>query len=148
MTRSDQEVDVAEIPWVLAGPAGAEAPSLQSLGARAAARGRAGRRRGARDLAPARASGPARPRAPSAADGTSVASRASRFGSNEARRRSSRLSLAGPAAVTRLDVPPLRARALGVTASPRPQDARSFLDFLVGEQGNAAFRACGRTEAR
>jgi hypothetical protein len=58
------------------------------------------------------------------------------------------LSLAGTGPVSSLDVPPLVARALGVRASPRKQSARSFLEFLAGETGNAAFRACGRPVAR
>ncbi len=55
------------------------------------------------------------------------------------------LSLAGAGPVSALDVPPLRVRALGVAASPRKDADRAFLDFLAGP-GNAAFRACGRTE--
>jgi hypothetical protein len=55
---------------------------------------------------------------------------------------------AGAAAVTPLDVPPLLARALGVRASQRPEASRAFLDFLTSEKGNAAFRACGRADAR
>src|SRR3990170_2459744 len=58
------------------------------------------------------------------------------------------LSLAGSLPATRLDVPPLTARALGVRASPRKDAIRAFLAFLAGETGNAAFRACGRTDAR
>jgi ABC-type molybdate transport system substrate-binding protein len=50
--------------------------------------------------------------------------------------------------VSSLAVPPLTVRALGVRASARPDAARSFLEFLTGEKGNATFRACGRTEAR
>ena len=147
MTRSDQEVDVAEIPWVLAGPTGAEAPSLQSPGrgpqlvdvlGGVVAR-ETWRRLALQGISPARSERGGRdvgrePREPIRLERGEAAVVP--------------LSLAGPAAVTRLDVPPLRARALGVTASPRPQDARSFLDFLVGERGNAAFRACGRTEGR
>jgi hypothetical protein len=54
------------------------------------------------------------------------------------------LSLAGDGPVSSLDVPPLTVRALGVRASARASAARAFLDFLTGEKGNAAFRACGR----
>ena len=54
------------------------------------------------------------------------------------------LSLAGSLPASSLQVPPLTARALGVRASSRHEAARQFLDFLAGEQGNAAFRACGR----
>jgi hypothetical protein len=58
------------------------------------------------------------------------------------------LSLAGSLPVSSLDVPPLTARALGVRASARQDAARAFLEFLASEQGNAAFRACGRSAAR
>jgi hypothetical protein len=58
------------------------------------------------------------------------------------------LSLAGSLPVSSLDVPPLIARALGVRASARKDAIRAFLDFLTGERGNAAFRACGRADAR
>ncbi len=105
-----------------------------------------------RSCARSTASSPARP-------GAASGSRASppRASSASARRRSASrpgeaavvpLSLAGPGPVTALDVPPLSVHALGVRASPRKDAARAFLDFLAGETGNAAFRACGRTEAR
>ena len=150
MTRPDQEVDVAEIPWVAAGPAGKDAPSVESLGrsqlvdvlggvvaqetwrrlaqqglqaARSERGGRGGERAGARE-----------PREPV------------RLQPGEAA--VVPLSLAGSAAVTRLDVPPLLARALGVRASQRPDASRAFLDFLASEKGNAAFRGCGRADAR
>jgi ABC-type molybdate transport system substrate-binding protein len=58
------------------------------------------------------------------------------------------LSLAGDGPAVTLAVPPLTARALGVRASPRKDAARAFVEFLAGEPGNAAFRACGRTEGR
>jgi hypothetical protein len=35
-----------------------------------------------------------------------------------------------------------------VRASPRKQAVRGFLEFLNGEAGNAAFRACGRADTR
>ncbi len=91
MTRSDQEVNMHSGDPV--GPGGTHqkrrGPEPAVAGARAAARGRAGRRRGARDLAPARASASAARSERGGGTGASVASRASRFGSNEARRRSS-----------------------------------------------------------
>jgi len=150
MTRPDQELDVAEIPWVAAGPPGTDAPSIQALArtqlvdvlggvvaqetwrrlaqqglqaARSERGGRGGERAGARE-----------PREPV------------RLQPGEAA--VVPLSLAGSAAVTRLDVPPLLARALGVRASQRPDASRAFLDFLASEKGNAAFRGCGRADAR
>ena len=56
------------------------------------------------------------------------------------------LSLAPPGPASSLDVPPLVARAVGIRAGGRRDAARSFLAFLAGEAGNAAFRACGREE--
>jgi len=150
MTRPDQELDVAEIPWVAAGPPGTDAPSIQALArtqlvavlggvvaqetwrrlaqqglqaARSERGGRGGERAGTRE-----------PREPV------------RLQPGEAA--VVPLSLAGSAAVTRLDVPPLLARALGVRASQRPDASRAFLDFLASEKGNAAFRGCGRADAR
>jgi hypothetical protein len=146
MTHPDQELDVARIPWVLAGAPGAEAPSLQAAGHTTplvdvlsgnVAR-ETWRRLALQGISPARSE------------------RGGRSGREP--RESVRLqpgeaavvplSLAGAAAVTPLDVPPLRARALGVRASGRPEAARAFLDFLAGERGGAAFRACGRSEER
>ena len=136
MTRPDQELDVAEIPWVAAGPPGTDVlggvvaqetwrrlaqQGLQA--ARSERGGRGGERAGARE-----------PREPV------------RLQPGEAA--VVPLSLAGSAAVTRLDVPPLLARALGVRASQRPDASRAFLDFLASEKGNAAFRGCGRADAR
>ncbi|HEX9188904.1 MAG TPA: hypothetical protein VGB87_17625, partial [Vicinamibacteria bacterium] len=57
------------------------------------------------------------------------------------------LSLAPKGSVSATSVPPFVARGLGVRASPRASEARAFLEFLAGEKGNAAFRACGRSEA-
>jgi hypothetical protein len=146
MTHPDQEVDVASVPWVLAGPAGAEAPSLQSLGR--AARlvdvlGGVVAREAWRTLA---RQGVTASRVDRAARDGREPREAVRLQPGEAA--VVPLSLAGSAPVTRLDVPPLRVRALGVRASSRPDAARAFLDFLAGEKGNAAFRACGRSEAR
>jgi hypothetical protein len=146
MTRPDQEIDVADVPWVLAGPAGSEAPSVQSVGRGTQLVDVLGgvvaretwRRLAQQGMAPARSERGARdarePRDPV------------RLQPGEAA--VVPLSLAGSAPVTRLDVPPLRVRALGVQASSRPDAAKAFLDFLAGERGNAAFRACGRAEAR
>jgi hypothetical protein len=145
MTRPDQEVDVAEIPWVAAGPPGAGAPSVAALGRTQLVDVLGGvvaqetwRRLAQRGLQPARSERGGR--------GTEREPReAVRLQPGEAA--VVPLSLAGAAAVTPLDVPPLLARALGVRASQRPS-LRAFLDFLTSEKGNAAFRACGRADAR
>jgi len=133
-------VDVARIPWVLAGAPGTPSPeigalarsatrvrvldghvsreALRSLSLQGAAPGHAERFDGAR--------GPVR----LSAGETAIVP----------------LSLAGPGPFARLSVPPITARALGVRASGRKDAARSFLEFLAGETGGAAFRACGRED--
>jgi hypothetical protein len=137
---------VAEIPWVAAGPAGTGAPSVASLGRTQLVDVLGGvvaqetwRQLAQRGLQPARSErgGRGAEREPR---------EAVRLQPGEAA--VVPLSLAGAAAVTRLDVPPLLARALGVRASQRPEASRAFLDFLTSEKGNAAFRACGRADAR
>jgi hypothetical protein len=150
MTRPDQELDVAEIPWVAAGPPGNDAPSLQSLGRTRLVDVLGGvvaqetwRRLSQQGLQPARSERAGRGSERSAAR---EPREAVRLQPGEAA--VVPLSLAGSAAVTRLDVPPLLARALGVRASQRPEASRAFLDFLAGEKGNAVFRACGRTDGR
>jgi hypothetical protein len=147
MTHPDQELDVASIPWVLAGAPGAAAPSVQAAAARTTA------------LVDVLGGNVARETWRRLAQQGLMPARSERGGrSGREPRESPRLqpgeaavvplSLAGTAAVTRLDVPALRARALGVRASGRPEAVRAFLDFLAGERGGAAFRGCGRTEAR
>lgn len=141
-TDPELDVDVARIPWVLATAAGTEAVSADSLGrSRTTVRvlggvvGRDASRSLARlGLGPERVERLREPLTPLglAPGETAVVP----------------LSLAGPGPVSSLDIPPLVARALGVRASPRKPAARGFLDFLAGEAGNAAFRACGRPEAR
>ena len=148
MTHPDQELDVASIPWVAGRPdrrRGAEPPvgrpagrgSWTCSGARSRARPGAGWRsracpRALRARRPRREREPREPIRLQPGEAVVVP-----------------LSLAGAMPVTRLDVPPLRARALGVRASARPDAAsRAFLDFLAGESGGAAFRACGRGGAR
>jgi len=42
----------------------------------------------------------------------------------------------------------LLVRAVGVAASPNPDAARAFVEFLATGDGNAAFRACGRDPER
>jgi hypothetical protein len=145
MTHPDQELDVASIPWVLAGAPGAAAPSLQAARTTALVDVLGGnvaretwRRLAQQGLMPARSERGGR-------DGREPRE-SPRLQPGEAA--VVPLSLAGTAAVTRLDVPALRARALGVRASSRPEAVRGFLDFLVGERGGAAFRGCGRSEAR
>jgi hypothetical protein len=150
MTRPDQELNVAEIPWVAAGPPGGDAPSATALARTQLVDVLGGvvaqetwRRLAQQGLQPARSERGGRgsertvarePRAPV------------RLQPGEAA--VVPLSLAGSAAVTPLDVPPLLARALGVRASQRPDASRAFLDFLAGEKGNAAFRGCGRADVR
>lgn len=141
-THPDLDVDVATIPWVLVGASGGGAISAQSLG-QAQTRVRmmggvvgheASRSLARQGLDPARVTRLREPLAPLRLEPGEAAVVP--------------LSLAGSLPATRLDVPPLTARALGVRASARKDAARAFLDFLGGETGSAAFRACGRTEAR
>jgi hypothetical protein len=140
-THPDLDLDVARIPWVLAGAPGAALPEVGAL-ARSATRvrvlGGAVSREALRNLS---------------LQGTAPGN-ATRFDGSRGPVRLSPgeaaivpLSLAGPGPVTTLAVPPLTARALGVRTSTRTADARAFLDFLAGP-GNEAFRACGRPEAR
>jgi ABC-type molybdate transport system substrate-binding protein len=137
---ADLEVEVATIPWVLAGAPGAAKPDLRSL---------------ARTGSVVRTIGGAVAREPwrrLQLQGFSPA-RVERVRETPVRLQAGEaavvpLSLAGAGPVTVLDVPPLRARAVGVSASPRKDADRAFLDFLATGAGNAAFRACGRTEAR
>jgi len=141
-SHPELDVDVARIPWVLAGAAGTEALDARSLGRSTAlvrvldgvvAR-EAWRSLAQQGQAPSRVERVREPRTPIRLEPGEAAVVP--------------LSLAGSGPVTSLDVPPLTARALGVRASARADAARAFLDFLTGEKGNAAFRACGRTEAR
>jgi hypothetical protein len=139
-SHPDLDVDVARIPWVLAGPPGTAAPEARTLRRNGgvvrtldgvAAR-EAWRNLALQGLVPDRVERAARgPIVPGQGELAVVP-----------------LSVAGPGPVSVLDVPPLTARAVGVRASTRPGAARDFLDFLVGEKGNAAFRACGRGESR
>ena len=139
-SHPELDMEVARIPWVLAGPPGTAAPDLRSLGrSGSVVRSLDGvvaretwRRLRLQGFAPARVE--------------RVRETPLRLQAGEAA--VVPLSLAGPSPVTTLDVPPLSVHALGVRASPRQDAARAFLDFLAGEPGNAAFRACGRTEAR
>jgi hypothetical protein len=139
-SHPDLDVEVARIPWVLAGAPGTAAPELRSLGrSGSVVRSLDGvvaretwRRLRLQGFAPARVE--------------RVRETPLRLEAGEAA--VVPLSLAGPGPVTTLDVPPLSVHALGVRASPRKDTARAFLDFLTGENGNAAFRACGRAEGR
>jgi hypothetical protein len=140
-THPDLDVDVARIPWVLATAPGTLSPEIGTL---------------ARSATPVRVLGGQVSREALrylSLQGTAPA-HAKRFDGARGPVRLSPgeaaivpLSLAGPGPTTSLAVPPLTARALGVRASTRTTDAREFLDFLAGP-GNAAFRACGRPEAR
>jgi hypothetical protein len=141
-THPDLDLDVARIPWVVAAAPGSEAADVRSLarsGAPVRTLGGAVGREAWRVLAqqglvPERtervsgAGGPLRLRAGE----TAVVP----------------LSLAGPGPVSPLSVPPITARALGVRASARPDDARAFLGYLAAGTGNDAFRACGRVEGQ
>lgn len=136
------DLDVATIPWVLAAASGSEALSADALG---------------RSKAPVRVLGGAvgREASRSLARQGMGADRVERLREPVAPLRLQPgeaavvpLSLAGPGPVSSLDIPPLVARALGVRASPRKAAARAFVEFLGAEPGNAAFRACGRAEAR
>lgn len=144
-THPDQDVDVASIPWVLVGSGGTggagviDAQSLGKAATRVRVMGGVVGREASRALAlqgldPSRVARLREPMAPLRLEPGEAAVVP--------------LSLAGTLPATRLDVPPLTARALGVRASPRPDAIRAFLDFLKGETGNAAFRACGRTDGR
>jgi len=139
-THPELDVDVARIPWVLAGAAGTPTPDLRALGRPGAtvrsldgvvAR-EAWRQLALRGFSPARVERIAEVPLRLEPGETAVVP----------------LSLAGPGPVSALDVSPLTVRALGVRATARPAAVRDFLDFLTGEKGNAAFRTCGRAEAR
>jgi len=141
-THPDLDVDVATIPWVLVGASGAGEVSARSLGqtqTRVRVMGGVVGHEASRSLArqgldPARVTRLREPLAPLQLEPGEAAVVP--------------LSLAGSLPATRLDVPPLTARALGVRTSPRKDAIRALLAFLAGETGNAAFRACGRTDAR
>jgi hypothetical protein len=136
----DLEAEVATIPWVLAGAPGTATPELRSLARTGSVVRTLGgpvaretwRRLHLQGFSPARVE--------------RVRETPVRLESGEAA--VVPLSLAGAGPATTLDVPPLRARAVVVRASPRKDAARAFLDFLGTAPGRGAFRACGRTESR
>jgi len=140
VSHPELDVEVARIPWVLAGAPGTAAPELRALGRSATVvRSLDGvvaretwRRLRIQGFAPARVE--------------RVRETPLRLRPGEAA--VVPLSLAGGGPVTTLDVPPLSVHALVIAASARKDAARAFLDFLAGESGNAAFGACGREEAR
>jgi hypothetical protein len=147
MTDPQQELDVASVPWVLAAPPGAQAPSADALGKGlhlVDVLGGAVARETWRRLARQGAS-PARVDRPGRAEGRETREP---FQLQPGEAAVVPLSLAGTASVTALDVPPLRARALAVRASAHPEAARDFLRFLSSDSGNAAFRSCGRPKSR
>jgi len=141
-SHPDLDVDVARIPWVLAGAPGTSSPEIRTL-ARSATRvrvlGGTVSREALRNLSRQGV-------APERAERFDGARGPVRLGPGEAA--IVPLSLAGPGPVSLLSVPPITARALGVRASARKDAARAFLEFLTGENGSAVFQACGRTEAR
>jgi hypothetical protein len=140
VSHPDLDREVARIPWVLVGAPGTVAPELRALGrSGVVVRSLDGvvaretwRRLRMQGFAPARVE--------------RALETPLRLQPGEAA--VVPLSLAGRGPVTPLDVPPLSAHALPVAASARKDAARAFLDFLAGKDGNAAFRACGREEAR
>jgi hypothetical protein len=140
-SHPELDVDVARIPWVLAGAPGTPSPEIGAL-ARSATRvrvlGGTVSREALRNLSLQGVT-------PEHTERFDGARGPVRLGPGEAA--IVPLSLAGPGPVSRLSVPPITARALGVRASAQAAAARAFLDFLTGP-GNEAFRACGRAEAR
>lgn len=140
-SHPDLDVDVARIPWVLVGASGA-APDVSAVrrsSETVAVPGGVAAREARRVLA-RQGFASSRLRALDRADGpprlkpgeTAIVP----------------LSLAGDLPAASLSLPSITARALGVRSSTRTDAARAFLGFLSGEPGNAAFRACGRTESR
>ncbi len=140
-TSPGLDVDVAKIPWVLARPVDSEVVDASALGRTPSAVRILGGVVGREPLRLLQKQGAA----PKQLERMLVA-RELRLGQGELA--IVPLSLAGSLPVSSLDVPPLTARALGVRASARQDAARQFLDFLASEQGNAAFRTCGRPPAR
>jgi ABC-type molybdate transport system substrate-binding protein len=141
-TSPGLDVDVAKIPWVLARPADAGAVDVAALGRTASVvrvPGGVVAREALRVLGKQGS-------APSRLERIREPSGAVRLAQGELA--IVPLSLAGSLPVSSLAVPPITARALGVRSSQRADAARAFLDFLSGEPGNAAFRACGRADAR
>jgi hypothetical protein len=141
-TSPGLDVDVAKIPWVLARPADAGAVDVAALGRTASVvriPGGVVAREALRVLAKQGS-------APSRLERVREPSGAVRLAQGELA--IVPLSLAGSLPVSSLAVPPITARALGVRSSQRADAARAFLDFLSSEPGNAAFRACGRADAR
>ena len=140
-THRDLDVDVARIPWVLVGASG-QAPDVAALSRSSETVGVLGGvvAREARRLLPRQGFASSRLRGLDRADVPLPR------GNTEPA--IVPLSLAGDLPVTSLSLPSITARALGVRSSTRTDAARAFLGFLTGEAGNAAFRACGRTESR
>ncbi len=140
-THRDLDVDVARIPWVLVGASGtapdvaAVRRSTETVAVLGGVAGREARRVLAREgFASSRLRGLDRTDGPPRLEHGETAIVP--------------LSLAGNLKAASLSLPSITARALGVRSSARTDAARAFLGFLTGEPGNAAFRACGRTESR
>ena len=140
-TSPGLDIDVAKIPWVLARSAESSAVDVAALAHTTAPVRMLGGTAGREALRVLEKQGSAPPQLARVRDVREL-----RLGQGELA--IVPLSLAGSLPVSSLAVPPLTARALGVRASSRQEAARTFLDFLAGEQGNAAFRACGRSAAR
>jgi hypothetical protein len=140
-SHRDLDVDVARIPWVLVGAFGAtpDVSAVRRSSQTVAVLGGVAAREARRVLA-RQGFASSRLRALDRADGPP------RLEAGETA--IVPLSLAGNLQAASLSLPPITARALGVRSSTRLDAARAFLGFLTGEPGNAAFRACGRTESR
>ncbi len=133
------EADLAAVPWVFVG-AVAAAPDVRAL-ARSDVRVRVLGGAVARYARQSLETLPSE-RVQSVRDASAV----SRLGDGELALVP--LSIAGPGPVVSASVRPVRIRAVGLAASSQPERARAFVEFLASGAGNAAFRSCGRDDAR
>jgi hypothetical protein len=137
-SHPDLDVDVARIPWVLLTPASSPAADLAALGrtdTQVKMLGGTVGRRARGDLGPL-------------PNTEKVQASAGTLRVQPGEAAIVPLSLAGPGHVSTVPLTPVLVRAVGVRRSPHLDAARAFLDFLVSESGNAAFRRCGREEQR
>jgi len=131
----DSDVDVAEIPWVLAVTASGPA-AVRSLADLSRS-----------DTEIALLSGPAAYEARRALAGQGALRL--RETADPAALRAAPvaivpLSLAGPGQHNRLDVPPMRVTAAVAVQAAHPDAARAFVAFLASEAGQKAFATCGQ----
>ena len=144
-THPDLDLDVAQIPWVLAGAPGTAAAGSSAQAPRAGPRacgswaGRSGARR--------RAAWPARASAPHRVARLARAAHAAAARRRRGRRRAPEPRGLAPGADASTSRRSPRARSASARARAPTRSARSSTS-CAGEKGNAAFRACGRTEAR